>query len=179
MTPARDDTDETTDKTFRVLYVCSGNTCRSPMAEGILRKLAQESGAQDARIIVASAGTLGIIGAPATDLAIAVAADYGIDLRAHRSQALTPKLLAASDLVSALSAEHYDACQRMGRSDEALFMVQSYPDHSSDRVTDSIPDPISGDRSRYEEAFFQIDEAIRRGFSHIQATAARKTTDAE
>jgi len=179
LTQPRDDTDKTTDRTFRVLYVCSGNTCRSPMAEGILRKLAAEAAMPGLKLEVASAGTLEIAGAPATDLATAVAADYGIDLTAHRSQALTPKLLAASDLVFALAAEHYDACRRMGRSEETLFMARSYPDHSSDRVTDSIPDPISGGRSRYEEAFFQIDEAIRRGFSRIQAAAAGETKDTE
>jgi protein-tyrosine-phosphatase len=148
------------------------------MAEGILRKLVAESPTAGVEITVGSAGTLGLSGAPATDLATAVASEYDIDLTAHRSRALTPRLLAESDLVFALAAEHYDACRRMGRSEDTLFMLCAYPDHSPDRVSDSIPDPIGGNRARYEEAFFQIDEAIRRSFPVIQAAAGQRAADA-
>ncbi len=76
-----------------VLFVCSGNSCRSPIAEYLLRKEFEQHGLAD-KYDVQSAGTLGIEGAPATDEAIEVIAERNIDAHGHRSQVLPAPELA-------------------------------------------------------------------------------------
>lgn len=88
--------------TARVLIVCTGNICRSPMAEGLLRAGAKSAGLD---LVVASAGTVDS-GASADEHAVAVMADRGIDISGHRSHRMTGVDIAASDLILGMAREH-------------------------------------------------------------------------
>src|SRR5690606_11342367 len=86
-----------------ILVICTGNTCRSPMAEALLRHHLRAAGHD---ITVASAGTLGWNGRPATPHAVEVLAERGVSLAGHISRKLTRDLLDASDLVVAMTRTH-------------------------------------------------------------------------
>jgi protein-tyrosine phosphatase len=90
-----------------ILVVCTGNVCRSPIAEAVLRSALQDRLGNRAPS-VASAGTSGWAGSPAEEGSIAAAAERGFDLTAHRGRRLRERDLADATLVIAMSAEHRD-----------------------------------------------------------------------
>ena len=154
-----------------VLLVCTGNTCRSPMAAGLMKKLLADRQGATPPINIVSAGTMGLIGMPATDLAIEVSASYGVDISEHLSQAATPELLDQADLVFALAADHHEYCRAMGVPAERLFMLRAFPQHPQGLAQYQIPDPIGGNRDQYQRTFYLIEEALRRGLPAIIARA--------
>lgn len=87
----------------RILFVCSGNLCRSPMAAALAEKMLSTAGIP---AVVASAGTLGIYGSPAAANAIKVLEDVGVDLRRHSSQGISTVLLRAADHVVVMAPVH-------------------------------------------------------------------------
>jgi protein-tyrosine phosphatase len=100
-----------------LLFVCTGNTCRSPLAEGLARKLlADRLGCRPEDLPrrgfwVLSAGVAAGYGSPASEEAIAVAQEWGVDLSGHRSRPINPALLAAADDIIAMTRGHALALQ--------------------------------------------------------------------
>ena len=92
-----------TNAPFRLLFVCSGNICRSPMGEGLARHWAAEHGVS---IEVKSAGTLELVDRAAAPKAVAVCREIGIDIADHRSQPLTADLIAWADCVAVMETAH-------------------------------------------------------------------------
>jgi tRNA threonylcarbamoyl adenosine modification protein (Sua5/YciO/YrdC/YwlC family) len=99
---------------FMILFVCSGNTCRSPMAEGLCRKIlprllgCQEGDLTRLKINIASAGTFATRNMPPSRSAVAVLNKMGIDLSNHHSQPVTAPLVTQADLILVMSPEHKD-----------------------------------------------------------------------
>jgi protein-tyrosine-phosphatase len=172
-------TDDNPAGSFLVLFICTGNTCRSPMAEGLLKKLLADRSGPPTSIDVASAGTMGLVGMPATDFAVEVSASYGVDIHQHHSQAATPELLDRADLVLALAADHYDFCRDMKVPPERLYMLRAFPGHPNALSQYVIPDPIGSPREQYQRTFFLIEEALRRCLPDIFARAADSRGGAE
>ncbi|MEE1619159.1 low molecular weight protein-tyrosine-phosphatase [Brachybacterium sp. J153] len=145
---------------YRVLTVCTGNICRSPMAEYALRAAAREAGLED-RVEVASAGTTGWEeGNPVDPRAGALLARHGLDASAHRARAIDAQELAEADLVLALDHDHVEPLRRLGGADLAgrLHMVR---DFAPAPVEDTgIRDPWYGDESDFETVWEQIQESV-------------------
>jgi len=88
-----------------ILFVCTGNLCRSPMATGLLRERLAEEGL-DSHHRVASAGTWGVDGRPATENAVTVMRERGIDISDHIAQTISADLVAEADLILVMNREH-------------------------------------------------------------------------
>src|SRR5437867_6355873 len=99
---------------MEILFVCSGNIVRSPLAEGYLRKVFAEIGVED--VSVSSAGTLGIEGSPADAGAVALALERGFDIRRHRSRGIDPRELSRADLIVVMERRHLEEIEEAGPS---------------------------------------------------------------
>jgi protein arginine phosphatase len=95
-----------------VLFVCTGNICRSPMAAAIARDLLARAGRTD--VVVSSAGAYALVGEGATDDAMATAEEHGLNLDEHRARQLTAELVADADLVVGMQRAHAEAARRLG-----------------------------------------------------------------
>ena len=140
---------------MKVLFVCSGNTCRSPLAEGLARKRAQERGI--ANVVFMSAGTGALDGGGASEGAILVGLERGIDLSTHRTRALTPAVLAEADLVLAMGPHHLDAVLAMTPTDKIHLL-----DHfaSLGATAEPINDPFGGSLDMYRETAAELERKI-------------------
>ncbi|MBC7186039.1 MAG: low molecular weight protein arginine phosphatase [Calditrichaeota bacterium] len=149
-------------KKLRILFVCSGNSCRSPMAQGMLRAKLPHNLSQ--RVTVKSAGTLGINGQPATALAIQVAREYGADLRNHLSQGLSEELTEWADLILVMERAHLEFIKKnYPAAAERTHLLRAYGRMSPVLNGDEdIPDPIGGSLATYRECAHLIATELDR-----------------
>lgn len=149
---------------FRVLFVCTGNTCRSAMAESLARGIARERGITD--IEFGSAGTAAWEDAPASDGALLVSLEHGTDLSGHRARLLTRELLDQTDLVLAMGPHHLERIEALGGKGKT-FLLTTYGSRGA--IDRPIGDPFGGDLSLYRETYDELDREIRRALDRVIA----------
>lgn len=143
---------------WTILFVCSGNTCRSPMAEGLAKQiLAQRRGVavddlDAAGVQVLSAGTYTMSGMPASAEAVQVMADRGIDLTPHRSRALTVEMIHEADVIFCMTRAHMQAVLAMAAS-AAEKIVPLDP-------TGDVVDPVGSSRQVYQRCAELIQRSM-------------------
>ncbi len=149
-----------------VLFVCTGNVCRSPMATALLNAQAQREGDSD-QMIARSAGTWAMENQPASGHALSVMAARGIDLSGHRGHTVTRQDLADADVVIVMTRSHRDALVAEFPECRPKLHLMS---ELKDRVFD-VSDPYGGTLAEYQETAAQLEELIASGYEKIKSWA--------
>lgn len=135
---------------MNILFVCTGNTCRSPMAAAIMEKIAVEN---DLDVLIESAGLFANVGGTASDEAIEALDNMGIDLTFHQTKPITEELIEKSDIILAMTQAHKELLKPM--AGDKVYTLKEYAGDSGD-----ISDPYGVDLEEYEETAKEIYDAL-------------------
>lgn len=141
----------------RILVVCTGNICRSPIAARLLRQhLPQRAEG------IGSAGLAALVDQPIDPLAGEVLAAHGLDAGAHRARQATREMLQASDLVLAMDAGHLARVQAMAPEVTGrIFLLDKWIDSRD------VPDPYRQPREVFERVYDMIEQGVRAWLPHL------------
>jgi protein-tyrosine-phosphatase len=150
-----------------VLFVCTGNTCRSPMAEGLFRQAVEGRG--DFEVI--SAGIAAYPGDAANPETAKLLSGRGISLDGFRSQPVSPELVEQATHIFAMTAGHLEALENLfPEYTDKFYLTCEFVDIPGRGVASDVPDPIGMGRKAYEETARTLDQAIPTLIAFIDQT---------
>jgi protein-tyrosine-phosphatase len=156
---------------MRIVFVCTGNTCRSPLAEAIARDLAAQRQMSD--VSFESAGTSAWEGAPASDGALLVGLERQLDLNPHRARQLDREIVGRADLLLAMGPHHLERIAALG-GDGKAFLLTSFASHGQE--SRAVNDPFGGDLDGYRAAADELSRGISRMVDRLTSGSAAEST---
>jgi len=157
-----------------VLFVCTANICRSPMAVGIFNKILEEKNPEgDWR--VESAGTWGLDGEPAAAGSLAVMKNNGIDISEHRARSVGKDLLQVFDLILTMESGQKESMRvEFPEVSDRIFLLSEMVNQKQD-----VDDPYGGIFSEYKQAADEIEEYLLGGYDTIVHRATHSNLDGQ
>lgn len=150
-----------------VLFVCTGNTCRSPMAEGLFRKAVGDR--DDFEVM--SAGVAAYPGDAANPETVKLLGGRGISLDGFNSQPVSPELVEQATHIFAMTSDHLEALENLFPDyTDKFFLACEFVDIPGRGVASDVPDPIGRGRKAYEETAKTLDLAIPTLIAFIDQT---------
>ena len=146
-------------KTIKIIFVCTGNICRSPMAEGILRHRCKEKGRDD--LVVSSMGIHGLTDSPAIDFAQEACEENGIDISSHSARTIIGEELQESDLILCMEPVHTKFLQTFFPwHRDKIFLLGAWPREKARKS--AIKDPMGGSMEDFRRTFKIIQSHVDR-----------------
>jgi protein-tyrosine-phosphatase len=156
-----------------VLFICTGNICRSPMAEALFRARLKDQRADYQSWRVESAGTWTTDGAPASKRSVQVMGAYGLDINGHRARTVTSAMLESFDLILTMEPGHKEAlCVEFPSIAQRVFLLSEM--HGA---TIPVEDPYGGSLEEYQKAAERISAHLEQGMPRILAMVDARHTD--
>ena len=149
-----------------ILMVCTGNICRSPMAEGLLRQMLSKK--QEAHVRVHSAGTHGLDDQPAASFAVQAAAEMGIDISGHRARSLDRDMVSKADLILVMEPFHHEIIARAVPS-QSPGKLQLLADFEKPWQSDTIDDPYNRSLKVYRACIKRIQHCLEGVVHHLES----------
>ena len=139
---------------MKILFVCTGNTCRSPMAEGIFRKMMVDRGMEE-KVLCQSAGFSAVEGDPVSENAVIACKEIGVDISGHIARRFTPEEIDVWDVYFTMSKTHAYILMQAGVPAEKIY------------VPHYIDDPYGGDLNTYRKCRDKICEELQTFEQHL------------